>query len=69
VNHLLAKRLNGGSSLSNRWILEAKLTPLDYEVILAQDGMEALDNDQQEVEMFKKNPSQYGSVFFIMKRR
>jgi len=29
----------------------------------------ALDNDQREIDMFKKNPSQYKSVFFIMKKR
>jgi len=29
----------------------------------------ALDNDQREIDMFKKNPRRYGSVFFIMKKR
>ena len=29
----------------------------------------ALDNDQREIDMFKKNPRQYGSVFFIMKKK
>lgn len=30
--------------------------------------LSALDNEQQEVDMVKKNPSQYGSVFFIMQK-
>jgi ubiquinone/menaquinone biosynthesis C-methylase UbiE len=29
----------------------------------------ALDNDQGEIDMFKKNPKRYGSVFLIMKKR
>jgi len=29
----------------------------------------ALDKDRRFIDMFKKNPSQYGSVFFIMKKR
>jgi len=29
----------------------------------------ALDNDQREIDMFKKNPRRYGSVFFIMQKR
>jgi len=29
----------------------------------------ALDQDQREIDMFKKNPSRYKSVFFIMKKR
>jgi len=29
----------------------------------------ALDNDQREIDMFKKNPSRYKSVFFIMQKR
>jgi len=29
----------------------------------------ALDNDQREIDMFKKNPRRYGSVFFIMRKR
>ena len=29
----------------------------------------ALDNDQREIDMFKKNPKRYGSVFLIMKKR
>ena len=29
----------------------------------------ALDNDQRFIDIFKKNPGQYASVFFIMKRR
>jgi len=32
-------------------------------------ALAALDNDQREIDMFKKNPSRYGSVFFIMKKR
>jgi len=28
----------------------------------------ALDNEQREIDMFKKNPGQYSSVFFIMKK-
>ncbi len=28
----------------------------------------ALDNEQREIDMFKKNPRQYSSVFFIMKK-
>lgn len=33
------------------------------------EALVALDNDQREIDMFKKNPRQYGSVFFIMKKR
>ena len=29
----------------------------------------ALDNDQREIDMFKKNPKRYGSVFLIMTKR
>ncbi len=33
------------------------------------EALVALDNDQREIDMFKRNPRRYGSVFFIMKKR
>ena len=33
------------------------------------EGLVALDKEQREIDMFKKNPGQYSSVFFIMKKR
>jgi len=33
------------------------------------EALAALDNDQREIDIFKKNPRQYESVFFMMKKR
>jgi hypothetical protein len=33
------------------------------------ETMATLDHDQREIDMFKKNPGQYCSVFFIMQKR
>lgn len=32
-------------------------------------ALAALDNDRQFIDMFKQNPSRYGSVFFVMQKR
>ena len=33
------------------------------------EALAELDSDQREIDMFKKHPRQYGSVFFIMQKR
>ena len=49
--------------------LEKRINEIRTKHIDDPKVLAALDSDQQEIDMFKKNPGQYGSVFFIMKKR
>ena len=51
-------------SLLEKQIREIRTKHIDDPEILVE-----LDNDQRFIDTFKKNPEQYGSVFFTMKKR
>ena len=49
--------------------LEKRINEIRAKYADAPKALVAFDNDQREIDMFKKNPRQYGSAFFIMKKR
>jgi len=49
--------------------LEKRINEIRAKHADAPESLVALDNDQQEIDMFKKSPGRYSSVFFIMKKR
>ena len=48
--------------------LEKKIQELRTKYIEDPETLTVLDEKQSEIEMFKKNPKSYGSVFFIMQK-
>ena len=48
--------------------LEEYITKVRTEYGNEHEALLVCDNEQREIDMFKKNPSQYGSVFFIMQK-
>jgi len=49
--------------------LEKRINEVRAKHADAPKTLVALDSDQREIDMFKKNPSRYESVFFIMKKK
>jgi len=49
--------------------LERRINEIRTENAGDPKALLALDNEQREIDMFKKNPGRYASVFFIMKKR
>ena len=49
--------------------LEKRINEIRTKHIDDSKALVALDHDQREIDMFKKNPRRYRSVFFIMKKR
>ncbi|KPJ66567.1 MAG: hypothetical protein AMJ45_03680 [Syntrophobacter sp. DG_60] len=48
--------------------LERRIQELRIKYIDDPEALKALDKKQNEIDMFKKNPKSYGSVFFIMQK-
>ena len=48
--------------------LEKRINEIRTEHATDPEVLVELDNDQQEIDMFKKNPGRYTSVFFIMRK-
>ncbi len=49
--------------------LEKRIPELRIKYIDDPEALVVLDKEQQEVDMFKRNPKRYGSVFFVMQKR
>jgi hypothetical protein len=49
--------------------LEKRIAQLRKKYIDDPEALAVLDNEQQEIEMFKKYHKWYGSVFFVMQKR
>ena len=48
--------------------LEKRIQELRMKYIHDQEALKALDKKQIEIDMFKKNPKSYGSVFIVMQK-
>jgi hypothetical protein len=48
--------------------LEKRIQELSIKYSDNPDALDVLDKEQQEVEMFKRNPKMFGSVFFVMQK-
>jgi ubiquinone/menaquinone biosynthesis C-methylase UbiE len=49
--------------------LEKRIRELRVEYTDDEEALKVLDKEQQEVDMFKRNPKRFGSVFFVMRKR
>ena len=49
--------------------LEQRINEIRAKHVGNPEALKELDNDQSFIDIFKKNPKPYGSVFFIMKKR
>jgi len=49
--------------------LEKRINEIRIKHANAPKALAVLDEEQREIDMFKKNPGRYCSVFFIMKKR
>ena len=48
--------------------LEKQIQELRIKYSDDSEALDVLDKEQQEVEMFKRNPKMFGSVFFVMQK-
>lgn len=48
--------------------LEKRINELRTKYSGNHEALKILDEEQQEIDMFKKNPEKYGSVFFVMQK-